>query len=165
MHIVPWTTVPAHASPQLTDFLAEKVSIQNARAEIYNQLLQALPADASQQQIEAVHQFAAQKLEQQHAGDFQRQVQRAQALNAESVLQPVPAFPCLISPGASPELRSFLTARSALEISKAQAWNQHLNASAAERQAAMNEWEEENAGAISQLARLKQELATSTTNQ
>jgi hypothetical protein len=164
--IIQQVNIPANASSALADFLTAQANLANARAQIYNQLLQALPAGATQEQVNAIRQQATQTFRQQYAGDIQLQAQRAQALAAESAAQPraVPG-PAIIPPNASPQLQAFLTARNALATSKAQLWNQYLTADPATRQAAMQHWRQQNTSQLQQLQQLAQDLSNPTPTQ
>jgi hypothetical protein len=56
MPLISQVNIPANAPPTLSDFLTTQASLANARAQIHNQLLQALPAGATQQQIDQMRQ-------------------------------------------------------------------------------------------------------------
>jgi hypothetical protein len=158
--------IPSNLSGTLGDFLTAQAGLANAYAQIHNQLLQALPSEVTQQQVTAMQQQEAQTFQQQNAADLQLQAQRAQALAAESASQPLPVpGPPVIPPGASPQLQAFLTARNALASDRAQLWNQYLTADPATRDAAMQQWQQQNAGSLQQLRALAQELSNSTATQ
>jgi hypothetical protein len=158
--------IPANASSTLTDFLTARTSLANGRAQIHNQLLQTLPQNPSQEQISTMMQEETQLFQQQYATDLQPQLQRAQALAAVSASQPhrVPRR-VLIPPNATSQLQAFLTARNAVATNRAQLWNQYLTADPATRQAAMQQWRQQNAGQMEQLRQLAQGLSNSTSNQ
>jgi len=158
--------IPPNASPTLRDFLTTRAALANARAQIHNQLLAALPSGATQEQIQAMRQQAQQMFRQQCAGDLQLQAQRVQILGAASASQPVPVpGPAVIPPNASPQLRAFLTARNTLATERAQLWNQYLNAAPAARQAAIEQWRQQNAARFQQLSQLAKDLSTPTATQ
>jgi hypothetical protein len=158
--------ITANISGTLGDFLTAQTSLANAYAQIHNQLLQALPSEVTQEQVNAMQQQEAQTFQQQNAADLQLQAQRAQTLAAESASQPLPVpGPPVIPPGASPQLQAFLTARNALAANQAQLWNQYLTADPATRDAAMQQWQQQNAGSLLQLRQLAQELSNSTATQ
>jgi hypothetical protein len=155
--------IPANASSTLADFLTNRASLANARAQIYNQLLQTLPQNPSQEQIGAMMQEQRQIFQQQHAGDLQLQAQRAQALAGELASGPLPVpGPVVFPPNATPQLQAFLTARNRLAHDRAQFSNQYSGADPTVRQAAMQQWRQRNASQFEQLRELAQDLSIST---
>jgi hypothetical protein len=166
MPVIAQVNIPANASSTLADFLTTQASLANARAQIHNQLLQSLPSGASQQQVNSMLQQEQQIFQQQHAGDLQLQGQRVQTLAAESASTPlrVPG-PAVIPGGASPQLQAFLVARNALASARAQLWNQYLTADPSVRQAAIQQWQQQNAAQIQQLSQLAQALSNPTSTQ
>jgi len=158
--------IPANASGALKDFLTMQASLANARAQIHNQLLQALPSGASQDQISQMRQQEEQIFQQQHAGDLQFQGKRGQTLAAESGLKPLPVpGPAVIPPNASRQLQAYLTARNTLMSAWVQLWNQYVTADPAIRQAALQQWQQQNAGRLEQLRAQARDLSNSTANQ
>ena len=138
--------IPANASSTLADFLTNRASLANARAQIYNQLLQTLPQNPSQEQIGAM-----------------MQAQRAQALAGELASGPLPVpGPVVFPPNATPQLQAFLTARNRLAHDRAQFSNQYSGADPTVRQAAMQQWRQRNASQFEQLRELAQDLSIST---
>jgi hypothetical protein len=158
--------IPPNASGTFADFLIAQATLANSRAQIHNQLLQSLPQNPTREQINTMMQEEWQQFQQQHGADFQLQMQRVQALAAQSASQPlrVPGS-AVIPPNASPQLQAFLRARNTLLTARAQLWNQYLTADSAARQVAMQQWREQNAGRLEQLRELAQELSNSTSNQ
>ena len=156
--------IPANVSGTLKDFMTTRARLLNARVQLHNQLLQALPSEATQAEVDAMQQQEEQILQQQNAGDLQLQGQQAQALAAQSASQPlrVPG-PTVLPANATPRLRAFVAARDPLIRAWAQLWNQYLTADPATRQAAMQQWRQQNAGQIQQLAALAQDLSNSST--
>jgi len=166
MPVTRQANIPPNASATLADFLTTQASLENARAQIHNQLLQALPSGATQEQVSAMQQQERQIFQQQYAADLQLQAQQAQTLAAESASQPVPVpGPPVIPPNATPQLQAYLTERNALATSRAQLWNQYITADPAARQAAMQQWRQQNAGRLQQLRELLQESSNSTATQ
>jgi len=162
MRVQAFVNIPPNASSTLTDFLTTQANLASARAQIHNQLLQQLPPSATQAQVNAMQQQVAQLMQQQYAGEFQLQAQRAQALAAAA---PVPlrlVGPVHIPPDASPQLQAYLTARNAIATSRAQTWNQYATADPAMRQTAMQQWRQQNAAALQQLSQQVQSLSNPT---
>lgn len=155
-------TIPANATGVLKDFLTTRILLANARAQIHNQLLQALPSGATQAQLDSMQQQEDKLLQQQDGADIQLQAQRAQALGAQSASIPEPTpGPPVIPPNASPQLQAFLTLRATLVGSMIQLRNQYLGADPATRAAAIGQWRQQNAASISQLNQLAQTLSNS----
>jgi hypothetical protein len=152
--------IPNGASQTLTDYLMAQASLANAHAQIRNELLQGLPQNASHEQITAMMQQVRKIFQQQYAGDLHGQAQRAQALGARLSSTPfrVPGPP-VIPANSTPQLTAYLTARNALGRDRAQLLNQYLTATPTERQAAMEQWRQENASRFEQLRALADDLS------
>ena len=158
--------IPANASPTLTAFLTTQTALANARAQIHNQLVQAMPSNASAAQVNQMQQQEMQTFQQQHAGDLQLQAQRAQTLANESAQTPLSVLPPLVIPAdATPQMAAFLTTRDQLMRARRQFHNQYATADPATRQAAMQRWCQQNAALIQQMQQQAQSLsqANSTT--
>jgi hypothetical protein len=150
--------IPPGASQTLKDFLTERADLENARAEIYNDQLQ---STGTVDPVAVDAQF-----QKENAAALQEQVQRAQVLAQESASQPQPVPPPLvIPPNATPQMAAFLTARDQLMRDEVALYNQYTTASAAVREAAMNQWMQENASRYQQLQTLAQNLSATTANQ
>ena len=161
LQVLDQVIIPEGASNTLADFLTGQATLANARAQIYNQLLQSAPG-ATQQQID---QETDQTFERQNAAQLQAQSQQAQALAAEVAPQPLPEVTPPIPPNATPQLAAYLTARNALMQSWVQVWNQNVNSDSGTRQAAIQQWQQQNASQISQLQQLAAALSASTSTQ
>lgn len=157
--------IPANASQTLKDFLSTQVVLANARAQIHNQLLDAMPLDVTAEQISQMEQQARQLFEQQYGAQLQQQAQRAQTLAKESapVAMPMPP-PLQIPANATPQLAAYLTACDQLMREEIQVRNQHANAASSVTQAAVQQWRQQNAARFQQLQQLAQNLSTPTTN-
>jgi len=156
--------IPANASPAMKDFLTAQASLANARAQIHNQLVQAMPANATSEQVSKMQQQERQIFRQQHGADLQTQQQRDQALAADSppAARPVPP-PLHIPADASPQLAAFLTTRDQVMRSKIQLQNQYASAAPAARQAAMKQWRQQNAHLLLQMQQQAKTLAQEST--
>jgi len=166
MPLISGANIPPNASSTLKAFLMVRASLANARAQIHNQLLQSMPAGATQAQVSAMQQQEEQLFQQQHSADLRLQSQRAQTLAAEAASRPLPPpGPLNIPPNATPQLRAFLTTRNALVAAWAQTWNQNIRASPAARQAAIQQWQQQNAGSLQQLQEQTQNLSNPTQTQ
>jgi hypothetical protein len=149
-------TIPEDASQDLEDFLTTRATLANDFAQIHNQLLQQGAVSAATEST----------LFQQQAGaTLQAQAQLAQKIAAEQVPQPLPVPPPLnLPPNASPQLAAFLTARDQLMRNGIALFNQYVTATPAVRQAALQQWEQQNAAQIQQVQQLAQNLSNSSTN-
>jgi len=166
MPLISQVNIPANAPPTLSDFLTTQASLANARAQIHNQLLQAMPAGATQQQINQMHQQEIQTFQQQHGNDLQLQAQCAQSLSAQSASKLIPdPGPAVIPPNATPQLQALLNAQRALARDWARVRNQYATANPSVRAAAMEQWQQQNAVRFAQLRALAQNLSNSTANQ
>ena len=157
--------IPANASSTAKDFLTTRAALANARAQIHNQLLNALPMEVSDVQISQMQQSEGQLFQQQQGANLQLQAQRAQTLANESARQPMPVPPPLsIPPGSSPQMVAFLTARDQLMRDQITFSNQYVAATPAVREAAMEQWTQQNASRVQQVQALAQTLSTPTGN-
>jgi hypothetical protein len=115
----------------------------NARAQIHNQLLNALPLEVNDAQISQMQQSEVQLFQQQQGANVQLQAQRAQTLANESAQQPLPVPPPLvIPPGSTPQMVAFLTLRDQLMRWQIQLQNQYVTAAPAVRDVALQQWQQ-----------------------
>jgi hypothetical protein len=166
MPLISEVEVPEGASQTMGDFLVARAGLMNARAQIHNQVAaQVAGQNLTPDQIAQIEQTEMAQFQQQQQAALQAQQQRAQTLAQESASQPQPMPPPLvIPPDATPQMAAFLTARDQLMRSQIQMQNQYANADPATRQAAMAQWQQQNAAQLQQLQTLAQNLSTSTTN-
>ena len=152
--------IPAEASPTRAATLTTQATLANARAQIHNQLVQALPANATADQISQLFQQERQWVEQQHGAELDLLPQLAQALANESSVRVVPMPPPLQIPvDATPQMSAYLITRDQLMRAGTQLRNQYAAADPATRQAALQAWRQQNASALQQLQREAQALA------
>ena len=157
--------IPANASPTLKNFLVTQTVLLNARAQIHNQLLQAMPSDVTEEQIAQMQQKEDQLFQQQHGEELQAQTQRAQILTQESRGTPLPVpGPTPIPPNATPQLAAFLTLSDQLMREEMQLHNQYLTATSTVRDAALEQWRQQNAARFEQMQTLAQSMSASTSN-
>jgi hypothetical protein len=157
--------IPPNASQALKDLLTTQAALANGRAQIHNQLVQAMSPTASNAQVSQMQQSEEQLFEQQQATNLQAQAQQAQTLADESAQQPVPLPPPLVIPaGTTQPMAAFLTARDQLMRAQITFSNQYVTATPAVRAAAMQQWMQQNAGQFQQVQALAQNLSpTSST--
>ena len=156
----PVPVIPVSASPTLVAFLTTQRALVQAQVQIHNQLLNALPDEVSLAQIGQMQQSEGQQLQQQHASDLQAQQRRAQTLTDEAAQQPLPVPPPLVMPpGASANLSALLTLRDQLMRARVALWNQNLGATAEAQDAALEQWQEQNAARFQQMQQLAQAVA------
>jgi hypothetical protein len=157
--------IPANASPTLKDFMTTQAALGNARAQIHNQLLRAMPGDVTEEQIGEMQQKEEQLFQQQYAEDLKVQAQRAQTLAQESSAVPLPVpGPLQIPPEATPQLAAFLTLRDQLMREEIALRNQCVASTPASRDAALDQWHRQNASRFQQLQTLAQNLSAATSN-
>jgi hypothetical protein len=157
--------IPAGASSTMTAFQTTQAALASARAQIHNQLLNTLPAGVTDAQISQMQQSEEQLFQQQQGANLQLQSQRAQTLAAESASQPTPLPPPLVVPaGVSASMAAFLTARDQLMRDQITLTNQYVTATAAVRDAALQQWMQQNAGRFQQMQQLAQNLSPVSSN-
>jgi hypothetical protein len=163
MPVMTQPNIPADASPTLQAFLTTQAALVNAGAQIHNQLLNALPLDVSEEQISQMQQSEDQLFQQQQGATIQLQAQQAQALANESARQPLPVPPPLvIAPGSTSQLAAFLTLRDQLMRAQIQLQNQYVTADPSVRDAALQQWRQQNDALFQQLQQLAQNLSATT---
>lgn len=166
LDVVVMPQIPANAPQAVKDFITTQVALANARAQIHNQLLNALPVEPSDDQIRQMQQSEVQLFQQQQGANLQLQARQAKALANESAQQPVPLPPPLVlPPGTTPQMAAYLTARDQLMRDRINYFNQYVTATPAAREAAMAQWMQQNANRFLQIQALAQQLSppTSTT--
>lgn len=155
--------IPADASPTLRDFLTTQATLVNARTQMHRQLMQALPASPTSDQLNQEQQQEMQLFQQQHAGDLQLQAQRGQLLAQESTLKATPMPPPLqLPPNATPQMTAFLTLKDQLMREEIQADNQTVTSDVQTKVTALQRWKQANAARFQQLQQLGRNLSTST---
>lgn len=148
-------TPPPGASPTLVAALAARTRLANARAQMHNQLIQSMPADATAEEISQMQELETQLFVKKWGAEMASQIQRTQTLSdgATVPIQPLPPA-SLVPPGASPQWAASLFARDQLSREEIQLRNQYGAASSAVQQAALRQWREQNAGRLRQLQEL-----------
>lgn len=153
-------TIPVGASPTLGAFLRDRTGLAHARAALHNQRVQALPADATAEEIVQGQQEETAQFAQQQAATLAAQVQRAQNLAQESARRVAAMPPALQIPaGATPQMAAYLVARDQIMRAQVQFRNQYAGADPAARQAALEQWQQQHAAASEQLHVLADALA------
>jgi hypothetical protein len=151
--------IPADATPEMRDFLTVRANLYNSYAQLHNQAVSnSGGTTVSESDVQAAYQA-------QNAADIKAQARRAQDLAAQSASQPLPVPPPLvILSSASPTMQAFLALRDQLMRQRIAPWNQYVGASTADRDAAIQQWQQQNVTQFQQLQRLAQQLATSGGN-
>jgi hypothetical protein len=158
--------VPPSMSGTLQDFVNTQASLANAAAQIWNQALQTAPSGGSPDQIAQARVQAMKAFQQQHAAELQLHGSRGQALAADSISEPLTAPQSGDAPpNAPPRLLALRAARLALQAAWVQLWNQYRTAAPAARQAAVQQWQQQNAASIQRMRQLAQDLSNSTASQ
>jgi hypothetical protein len=151
MPFMPGAGIPANASPELKEFLQNRQTLMQKMAELRQQNPNANPQD-----LQA-------RFRQQNEALFQRQQQLAQKLGQENSHNVLPAPPPLQIPAnASPQMKDYLTARDQLMRDQVAFMNQHRTDDPPARQAAMQQWRQQNADRLQQIQQLAQAMAQTT---
>ena len=153
--------VPAGASQTMDDFLMARADLFNRYVELHNQAVasaQAAGTTSSESDVQAAFQS-------QNAAELQAQAQRAQAIAAEPATQPLPVPPPLVvPPGTSPVMAAFLVLRDQLARQHIALWNQFVGQSVAIRDAAIQQWQQQNQASFQQMQQLAQQMAQTSGN-
>ena len=136
----PAVTIPANATPEMTEFLQNRTILAAKMAQINSGDPQALT-----------------QFQQQNAALLQRQTQLTQTIAQQQASNTLPTPPALqIPPNAFPQLQAFLTAQDLLKRDEITFMNQHLNDTPATQLAAIQQWHQQTASRRLQLQQLAQ---------
>jgi hypothetical protein len=151
--------IPADATPEMRDFLNVRANLYNSYAQLHSQAVSdSGGTTASESDVQAAYQA-------QNAGDIKAQAARAQTIAAQSASHPLPVPPPLvIPPKASPTMQAFLDLRDQLMRERSALWNQYLGSAPTIRDAAIQQWQQQNAAQFQQLQQLAQQLAETNGN-
>jgi hypothetical protein len=142
----PSIVIPPNASLEMKEFWQNRIMLSNKLAELRAQN----PNDAQDPKLMAQFQH-------DNADLLQRQKQLARIISQ----QPVPDLPPLqLPPNASPALKAFLTTRDQLQRDEIRVINEHRMDDSKVRQAALQQWRQQNAARFDQL-RQEEDLAMS----
>jgi len=157
-------TIPANASPALKNMLNTRAALANAHAQIHNQLVQGSSGtNLTFAQLGTMEQNETQLFQQQDSALLTLQAQRAQALTPTSIAPTRTARASAAVPSnATPQMAAFLSTRKQLRQSLIQLRNQYASASPEARNAALQQWRQQNAGQFTQLQQQAQTLSQAT---
>jgi len=145
-------SVPADASPEMKEFMQNRATLMQKMTELHKQ-------NSSTNGAPDPKIFA--QFQQENAALLQRQKELAQTIGQQQAKNPLPAPPPLqIPPDASPQMQAYLTARDQLMREQIAFMNQHRTDDSAMRQAAMQQWRQQNATRFQQLQQLAQTTPT-----
>jgi len=148
MPLISEINVPQDASQGMTDFLTTQADLYNRRAQLHN---------AQTPNTAAVFQ-------QQNATEIAAQAQRAKDLGAQGAQASLPVPPPLVlPPNASSQMQAFLIQRDQLMRSRIAVWNQNVTAAPVVRDAAMAQWQQQNATQLQQMQIQAQNLSSTST--
>ncbi|HUB67599.1 MAG TPA: hypothetical protein VL981_08950 [Candidatus Methylacidiphilales bacterium] len=137
--------IPPNASPEMKEFLQNQQTLQQKMAQLRSQ----------NNGVPAPQLFA--QFRQENADLLKRQSELSQAIAKQRAQNPLPLPPPLqIPPNASPQLQAYLTARDQLMRDQMAFMNQHRADDSMTRQAAMQQWRQQNAPRFQQLQQLAQ---------
>jgi hypothetical protein len=161
--------IPANASSTLQNYLTGNAVLANAQAQIHNHLVQQATSSGGSSSFAQVSQLQKQEtalFKRQYATQIAAQAQLSKQLSSEStpILLPVPKV-VTIPPNATPQMASYLTTRNQIRRELVQVRNQYATATPAAREAALQQWRQQNATQLQQLQQEAQNLAqTSSAN-
>jgi len=146
--------LPANASPEMKEFMANRATLMQKMA----QLRQQNPSTNGVPDPKIFAQF-----QQENATLLQRQKELSQVISEQQAKNPIPTPPPLQIPSnATPQAAAYLTARDQLMRDQIAFMNQHRTDDPAARQAAMQQWRQQNAPRFQQLQQDAQALAQNT---
>jgi hypothetical protein len=140
-HPLPVANIPANATPEVKEFLQNRATLNAKVDELRGQGIN----DAPNPQ-------AMVKFHQQNADLLKRQSDLAKIIaqqQSQSLYTPPP--PLQIPSNASPQLKTFLTARDQLTRDQIAFMDQHRNDTPDARKAAMQQWRQQNAARFKEL--------------
>ncbi len=157
--------VPEGIPQTLEDLMVTSATLSNAFAQIHNQFLQGM-GSTSCQALTRAGQKAENLFQLQNAEALKMQMVRAKALSAQSTPQLLEVPPPLTLPaGFSSQLQALLVFKDQIMRAEIQLHNQYASCTPEQRQAAIDQWEQQNSAQFAQLHQLAKNLAQSTQNQ
>jgi hypothetical protein len=149
---LPQAHAPLNASPEMKEFLENREKLGKAFSDFHSQLASEKPP--------GFFRDAMQQFRKQNKALIDRQALLAQLISQQQVGNPVTALPPLqIPPSASPEMKTYLTARDRLMRDQMAMLSKHRTDDPAVRQVAMQQWRQQNANRFQQLQQQAQALA------
>lgn len=153
---MPQGYLPPNATPEMKEFMQNRQTLMQKMAELRQQNPNQNPNGAPDPKL-----FA--EFQQQNAALLQRQQELSQIIGRQQAKNPIPTPPPLqIPPNASPQLKTYLTDRDQLMRDQIAFMNQHRTDEPAARQAAMQQWRQQNTARFQQLQQESQALAQTT---
>ena len=148
---MPQANIPANATPEMKEFMANRQTLMEKMSELRRQN----PGANGAPDPKLFAQF-----QQENATLLQRQKELSQIISEQQAKNPMPEPPPLqIPPNASPQLKNYLTDRDQLMRDQIAFMNQHRTDEPAARQAAMQQWRQQNATRFQQLQQEAQAMA------
>lgn len=152
----PGANLPANATPEMKEFMENRTTLMEKMAELRQQN----PSANGAPDPKILAQFR-----EQNKALFDRQQQLAQVIGRQQAKNPLPEPPPLqIPPDATPEMKTYLTARDQLMRDQVAFMNQHRTDEPPARQAAMQQWRQQNAARFQQLQQEAQAMAQNNTS-
>lgn len=149
MALISEVEVPEDATPEMASFLTTRADLWNRMAQLHNQQVPDAPL----------------VFRQQNGAEIQSLQQQAQVVAAQAAQVALPMPPPLQIPSnATPQMTSYLTAHDQLMRSQIELQNQYIGSDPAVKQAAMQQWYQQNAANVQQLQQLAQNLSTASSN-
>ncbi len=156
--------LPATLSPMLSNLLTTQTALANVHAQLHNQEMATQagqsPTPAQKGQI---HEQEEQQFEQQNVSTLTLQAQQAQTLGEASAQASLPLPPPLqLPPNITPQLAAYLVLHDQMMREQIQVRNQYVAATPVAREAALQQWEQQNAGRVQQLQEQAEALSQSS---
>ena len=146
-------SLPETASPERKEFMQNQATLTEKMTELRKQ-------NSSTNGM--LDPKVVARFQQENAGLLRRQKELSQIIAGQQAKNPVPAPPPLQIPSnASPQLKNYLTTHDQLMRDEVAFMSQHRTDAPATRQAAMQQWRQQNAGRFKQLQQESQALAQS----
>jgi hypothetical protein len=153
-------SIPSGASSEMTEFLQNRATLENNFAKLHNQMLQANQAGtgSSSTAVDLEKLF-----HDQNEGLLKRQAQLDKIIAQQQAQKPLVMPPPLVIPSnASPQLKAYLVARDQLTRDRVQTMNKYRTANRQVQEAAMQQWQHQNADRLQHLRDLAQALPKPT---
>jgi len=145
------STNPATVTPEMKEFSDNRATLNAKMAELRSH------GDVTPQ---AVAEF-----QKQNADLLTRQRELGKIISQQNAKNPIPTPPPLqIPPNASPQMKTFLTERDQLMRDQIAFMNLHRNDDPAARQAAVQQWRQQNASRFEQVQKDAQDIPQASTS-
>ena len=166
LELITSVSIPDAASDRMENFLVASAELLDGYADIHNSLAEAGSQTISVAAADQLEQTTTELFEQQYGAQFKAVAAQAKAVADEQVLQPLAVSPISPPPaGAGPALQAYLLASAQLTREQILVHDQNCSGTVAQLEAALEQWQDENASRFKQISLMAKALAPASETQ